>query len=172
MPTLYRLDESIAFIESHVGSTTLTLTKQENYKDGELYLMRFRQLMMRALSLIRLFVSNQFRALHSSSSSPSNLLQSQSTTGSAQLNGGDSTDTTAASIDTEAICNSNDTKDASLVNGRFRVLSKVLRPLIQELELRHQANQEYNLRSYHSSLPGTPRCCVTATTRFPMPVKC
>ncbi|TPX54517.1 hypothetical protein SeMB42_g00231 [Synchytrium endobioticum] len=52
VPFLHRLDECIAFVQSNM-----------NYRDAELYTMRFRQCMTRGMSLLKLHVINTFRGL-------------------------------------------------------------------------------------------------------------
>ncbi|TPX32254.1 hypothetical protein SmJEL517_g04569 [Synchytrium microbalum] len=52
IPFLHRLDECIAFVQSNL-----------NYKDAELFLMRFRQCMTRGMSLVKLHIVNTLRGL-------------------------------------------------------------------------------------------------------------
>jgi conserved oligomeric Golgi complex subunit 3 len=52
IPTLSRLDDCLDFVE-----------KNAIYKDAELFGMRFRQCMTRALSLIKLYFSNVMRGI-------------------------------------------------------------------------------------------------------------
>lgn len=54
VPTLSRLDYCLAFLEKHM-----------NFKDSELYAMRFKQCMTRALSLIMLYFSTVMQSLSS-----------------------------------------------------------------------------------------------------------
>ncbi|KAI8820860.1 Sec34-like family-domain-containing protein, partial [Fimicolochytrium jonesii] len=61
VPTLLRLDECLVFVQNHVRLDESL--KGMQYRDAELYLMRFRQCMTRGLTLIKMHYVQTLRAL-------------------------------------------------------------------------------------------------------------
>ncbi|KAJ3035937.1 Golgi transport complex subunit 3 [Rhizophlyctis rosea] len=106
IPMLKRLDECIEFVSTHL-----------QYRDSELYLMRFRQCMTRGMSLIKMHVVNTLRTT---------------------LN--EIKEKIANRDSTEPL---NPSMQLSLFYVKFRTLAPKLKFLIDEIEIRCEGHQEY-----------------------------
>ena len=58
-----RLDECLGYLGDHVGFYTYPTDIQRDFKDAEVYLLRYQQCMTRSMTLIKIFFVNTVRSL-------------------------------------------------------------------------------------------------------------
>jgi len=68
LPMVKRLDECIGYLAEHVRdspsrTSPLTLPSKRDFKDAELYLIRYQQCMTRSMTLIKIHFVNAIKAL-------------------------------------------------------------------------------------------------------------
>lgn len=111
VPFLCRLDDCMDFVRNH-----------KDYKDSELYLMRFRQLMTRGLSLIKLHFVNTMNELQT---------ELQTTTSKPSSREG-----SQEAIQEQKI-------EPAKLDLKFLASARSLRDLVKEIEIRCEDHEEY-----------------------------
>lgn len=65
MDSLKRVDQGLAFFKQNVYNSDFCANFKSDFKDAELYAMRFRQCMTRALTLVRVYFVNSLKGIAS-----------------------------------------------------------------------------------------------------------